>query len=48
MVAGPVAGALLGAFSDRRWDYAFCFMVPSGLIGGSRMWTIRNRTRIRS
>jgi OPA family glycerol-3-phosphate transporter-like MFS transporter len=47
-LGGSLAGALLGAFIDRSWDYYFYFMVPFGLIGGTLMWTIRNRASIRS
>jgi len=47
-LGGSLAGVLLGAFIDRSWDYYFYFMVPFGLIGGSLMWTIRNRASIRS
>ncbi len=40
---GALAGSLLGALMDQSWGYYFYFMVPFGLIGGTLMWTIRNR-----
>jgi OPA family glycerol-3-phosphate transporter-like MFS transporter len=44
---GTLAGALLGAIVDRSWGYYFYFMVPFGIIGGTLMWTIRNRTSLK-
>ena len=44
---GALAGALLGALIDRSWAYYFYFMAPFGLIGGTLMWTIRNRADLK-
>ena len=46
-MGGALAGSLLGAMIDRSWDYYFYFMVPFGLIGGSLMFTIRNRISLK-
>ena len=44
---GALAGALLGSLIDRSWGYYFYFMVPFGLIGGTLMWTIRDRQSLK-
>lgn len=47
-IGGALAGIMLGAIVDRSWDYYFYFMVPFGLIGGTLMFTIRNRQSLKS
>ncbi len=47
-LGGALAGIMLGAIVDRSWDYYFYFMVPFGLIGGTLMFTIRNRQSLKN